>query len=569
MRAYIHFNLLILILISIAGCSVSNESSGNSLSGIVVVGDNPVAAKVALYNAPLPDSLLYETVSDKNGQFTFTHIEEREYSVVVKKEWDYAEVIESYVFSQNSQHLTIPLSPLKAFRLTDEIGVKRMFWFSDELPQFLEDSLVYYLDDRSVYLTAVNEFTESTLIIVEEGDSVGVIKEYGNSEVSVVDSVITDGAIDTVTHQVDSLHLRASALVIEVEGNEDMRQWYSNGVRSLFQPDSQPIYSASYLDRTVFFTFPFNDQQGDFWLWEGDSLHKLSHPGLFKLTEPMFPDLDNIPATLTYKPSDSSNRIIQLWGDRLVISVYPAVGTSYVENVIYDIRQEKVIDTVPSLAGQLVTDQLIVTAELQQIVYMYGTDSLEVLNTEGEANNLQAYDDWFSFSSTQYVEGITEINVWTPQIGIRTLDTIPFDSIAGVGVIALHSHYMVWNTGLRSGTDTIRSFDGIDVKDIVVEPEGVSLIATDGERVLWVTDTQKLKIYTDDTVVVIDSITDGSIVDRIALMGDRIMYQMTNTLDVPIVIEQLIMGGSMASTRYNSALFPTRGTPQSFWSEIF
>ncbi|MGL1904203.1 MAG: carboxypeptidase-like regulatory domain-containing protein [Fibrobacterales bacterium] len=547
---------------------MSNDSSGNSLSGIVVVGDNPVAAKVALYNTPLPDSLLYETVSDENGQFTFTQIDEREYSVVVKKEWDYAEVIESYIFSENSQSLTIPLSPLKPFRLTHEIGVKQMFWFSDELPHFLEDSLVYYLDDCSVYLTAVNEFTESLIIIVEEGDSVGVIKEHGNSEVSVVDTVISDGATDTVAHNVDTQY-SASAMVIDVGGGEDMRQWYSNGARSLFQPDSQPIYSAAYLDQVVFFTFPYNEWQGGFWLWEGDSLHILSPPGVYDLVEPLFPDLDNIPTSMTYKSFDSSNRVIQLWGDRLVIGAYPEGSGEYVVNVLYDIRQEKIIDTLPSINGQLFTDKLIVTGVDTKGVYIYGTDSIKEFTTKGTIENLQAYDDWFSFSAVHYSEGITEISVWTPDNGIQIIDTIPFDSIVGVAVTALHSHSMVWNTGFQSGADTIRRFDGVVVKDLVIEQERVSLIVTDAERVLWVTENQKLKIYAEDTVTTIDSITDGSTVDRMVLMKDRIMYQMTNALDVPIVIEQLIDGGSMVSTRYNSALFPTAGTPQSFWLEKF
>ncbi|MGL1886628.1 MAG: hypothetical protein OCD76_08950 [Reichenbachiella sp.] len=184
-------------------CSVLDSNDSNSLSGIVIAGDNPVSAKVALIDS---DTILLETESDSMGRYSFSTVPDGIYILTSRIDWAFGALYDSVSVGRGAEQ-NVNLSAFKKIPVVFEGESPILRWYGDD--QVIDDhandtaTVLVYLDNTSMYYTMVYPDTTLELIIIDAVDSLSIIQ----SDTTIIKRDTT-GSIPELIIDKTTVHIR-------------------------------------------------------------------------------------------------------------------------------------------------------------------------------------------------------------------------------------------------------------------------------------------------------------------------------------------------------------------------
>ncbi len=249
---YLNVWVLALSSILLINCSVLDSNNSNSLSGIVIAGDNPVTAKVALIES---DTILFETQSDSMGRYAFSNVPEGLYSLAARIDWAYGALYDSVPTNGEAQQ-NITLNPFKRIPVLFEGEAPVFRWYGDE--QIINTqpndtaTVLVYLENTSMHYTMVYPDTTLELTIIDVADSLSIIQ----SDTTIIRRGVTD-SIPELIIDTGTIHIR-EPISFSYQGMVINNNSTSSTVASLYK---QGVYSDILYDTVIgsYGEFAFSD----------------------------------------------------------------------------------------------------------------------------------------------------------------------------------------------------------------------------------------------------------------------------------------------------------------------
>ncbi|MGL1937325.1 MAG: DNRLRE domain-containing protein [Fibrobacterales bacterium] len=224
--------LLLICSCILLSCSLSEGTvdDSNSLTGIVIVGGQPIAAKVALVHYGDHRTVITETESDSTGHYLITEIPAGRYTVVSTVDWTYGSVTEGFTITDNEDAtLHINLREFKSY--TYDFGDEDIdvYFYHIPIESYATDHTLFYLDDVVNYFTVddasvITTYTLSDLqVSLAEALPTQEASRVSSSSSEEVSLITSSSSIKVIPPEVKSITLYTDKDAI-VENNNEVIQ---------------------------------------------------------------------------------------------------------------------------------------------------------------------------------------------------------------------------------------------------------------------------------------------------------------------------------------------------------
>ncbi len=155
--------LILSLLCIISACSMDGEPGSNSLTGIVIIGDNPTAAiktaihsfeaTVVLIDSENPKQVIQETTTDSDGRYLFTNIPDGQYYLVTREDWNYGHIEENISFNNGTNKtLDVTMAAFKKHSYDFQVDEDELYFYNVALENYSESHEFYYLEEsKNIY----------------------------------------------------------------------------------------------------------------------------------------------------------------------------------------------------------------------------------------------------------------------------------------------------------------------------------------------------------------------------------------------------------------------------------
>ncbi|MGL1934249.1 MAG: carboxypeptidase-like regulatory domain-containing protein [Fibrobacterales bacterium] len=138
--------LALLPLFYIVSCAISNEASETSVTGIVVIGDTPVAAKITMVHSDSSHIVLYETESDSLGRYHIDGVIPDTYTLISQTEWSYGDIVNAVeVESESNTVVNVSLHEFVHTKLVLKDDYEKVSYYGTPYEEYPTDTLVHVL----------------------------------------------------------------------------------------------------------------------------------------------------------------------------------------------------------------------------------------------------------------------------------------------------------------------------------------------------------------------------------------------------------------------------------------
>ncbi|MGL1937412.1 MAG: carboxypeptidase-like regulatory domain-containing protein [Fibrobacterales bacterium] len=621
--------ILISMLTIFIGCSTDTVLPSNQFTGIVVVGDNPVASKVSLYEMHESDSAIYNTESDSTGAFQLGDLPDGEYRMVVRQEWLYGEIIDSIKKDASDQFLSVSLSPFKKIPLNVPGSVTSVLWFGDPLPSFTEDRSVLFIDDRIVHCTFHLNSGDSTYSIQDIGDS--VIVSAGSDSVVYLDTFdfVAPSENDFVSSDKENVSsissivpsssggvsfVSSSSVLVSVSDTIQSSQekvfisssigsWDSTDTTVPLSSSSKSIEDEIELPEVPIDTgYPYglgirkHDTQGNlegYWLWKKGTINAPPFVAEQNVVYRFFEDqvliqrkdTNDVHKELWYWNGidtlhlDGLDSIpyagdVHFWGDKIY---YKGTLSEASENNVlypYTVSENSIGQPLTAHPNQVATDSILVSVDqLNVLEYRYGNQTEQSYSEVGTVFNLQAYGSQFAYS--YFFGSLYTVTLWDSYGGAYIVDEgIQKSDSGGSPVLSLFKGLLAWEMPVSAQRSEIRMFvDG--VVEIIAESDRLQHLITADIEVLWVDEVGNFVRYFDNTVDTLfqEPLDGGSSTPRyiqmVALINGIILYEVIEDSGLSGIYVYEIGSSTEGHKLLDGGLIPSRGTPYSYRPPLF
>ncbi|MGL1904012.1 MAG: hypothetical protein OCC49_17875 [Fibrobacterales bacterium] len=618
--------ILISLITLFIACSTDTVLPSNQFTGIVVVGDNPVASKVALYERDASDSALYIIETDSTGIFQLGDVPDGEYRMVVRQQWFFGEIIDSIKKDASDRFLTVSLSPFKILPLNVSGRVTNISWFGDSLPAFKEDRSVLYIDDRIVHCTFHLNSGDSAYTIQDVGDS--VIVSAGSDSVVYLDTfdfvvpsenanVSSDqekllssssqvsSSIGEVSVISSSSSLVSVSVIAPVQSSQDkgfvsssIVSWDSTSIIVPHSSSSRAKDDEIELpEAQIDAGYPYglgirkDDTQGNlegYWLWKKGTIDAPPFVAEKNVVYRFYED------QVLIQRKDSNDMHKELWHwngiDTLHLAEFDSIpyggnvhfwgdkifyegtlpDTSEISVLYpYDLSENFMGQPLTALPNQVVTDSILVAVdEFDVIQYRYVNKTDQSYSEVGTVFNLQAYGSQFAYS--YFFGSLYTVKLWDSYGGAYIVDEGMLANDSGTSpVLSLFKGLLTWEMPLSVDRSEIRMLvDG--VVETIAESDRLQHLITADTEVLWVDKKGTFVRYFENSVDTLfqEPLNNGSNTPRyikmVALINGIILYEVIESAGLSEIYVYEMGSSTEGHKMLDGGLIPSQGTPYSY-----
>ncbi|MGL1937323.1 MAG: DNRLRE domain-containing protein [Fibrobacterales bacterium] len=249
------FQLLVLALILFVCCSVNNSADSNSITGIVIVGGNPAAAKVSLVRSDDKHTIVQEVYTNADGTYAFTDVPADSFIIVTTIDWEYGNVSDNLLISEDSEIiLNIDLAPFKNHPHEFADTTAQVSFYSIPITDYSSEKQLYYLDSTENIYQVTSPNTTQEFAIINQNGTPSVVEVQPTIQISSSSSLLLISSVQNDQTNDDGIQPSSSAelitIIIQPGTNEAQDTYISaqkTGATQPLVPDNINYGNAEFL----------------------------------------------------------------------------------------------------------------------------------------------------------------------------------------------------------------------------------------------------------------------------------------------------------------------------------